>query len=98
MAGTPEMQEHFPAGAWMALRRETRLMRRTRTPKMQDAFSGGCLHGTIPVNIGLVCRCPGIPNTQDSGLQLPQVTDGSFMFLRRNIARVTILDRFRRRQ
>jgi len=33
-----------------------------------------------------------------SGLQLPQVTDGSFMFLRRHIARVTILDRFRRWQ
>jgi hypothetical protein len=34
-------------------------------PKMQDAFFGGCLHGTIPVNEGLVCRCPDTPEMQE---------------------------------
>src|SRR5258706_2400209 len=34
MAGTPEMQEHFPAGAWMA-----------GMPKNEGALSGWCLDG-----------------------------------------------------
>jgi hypothetical protein len=35
MAGMPEMQEHFPAGAWMARHPQN------ETPKMQDAIFGG---------------------------------------------------------
>jgi hypothetical protein len=33
MAGTPEMQEHFSAGAWQRHHPEKR-----RTPKMQEQF------------------------------------------------------------
>jgi len=41
MAGTPEMQEHFPAGAWMARQLKTKGNTLERTPKMQEHFPAG---------------------------------------------------------
>jgi len=37
----PEMQEQFPAGAWMARHRESKGNTLERTPKMQEHFSAG---------------------------------------------------------
>jgi hypothetical protein len=48
MAGMPEMQEQFPAGAWIARHCEnepstTQLM--ADMPEMQEQFPAGCLDG-----------------------------------------------------
>jgi len=57
MAGTPEMQEHFPAGAWIARHLKTKRVVGTDMPKMHEQFSVGTSPSTIPKSEELpVCR------------------------------------------
>ena len=51
------MQEHFPAGAWIARHLKTKRVVGTGTPKMQEQFSARANQSTIPKNEELpVCR------------------------------------------
>jgi len=54
MAGTPEMQEHFPAGAYLRTipKNEVPLRGIRWYAGNAGAFSGGCLNGTTPQNEG----------------------------------------------
>jgi hypothetical protein len=46
MAGTPEMQEQFPAGAWTARHPENEVIWLDRHAGNAGAISGGCLDRT----------------------------------------------------
>src|SRR6185369_16779539 len=46
--GTPEMQEHFPAGAYARTIPKIEALAIVCTPKMQDAIIGGCVAAHYP--------------------------------------------------